>query len=54
MKTAGKDQRKITYLSSEYFEFLKAHLKAGKILALGAEVTFLWDGKVIRIEVKQN
>ena len=28
--------------------------KAGKILALGSRVAFLWKGKVVRIEVKQS
>ena len=47
---------KIAYVryASEYFEFLKAHPKAGRILALGPRVTFLWEGKLVRIEVKQG
>ena len=54
VKNSGKDELKIIYLSAEYFEFLKAHPKAGKILALGSRVAFLWKGKVVRIEVKQS
>ena len=54
VKSSGKDEVKITYLSSEYFDFLKAHPEAGKILALGSTVSFLWEGKVIRIEVKED
>ena len=54
VKKSSGEERKIVWLSQEYFEFLKANPKAGKILALGSTVTFLWEGKVLRIEAKQD
>ncbi len=54
VKKPDSQERKITWLSGEYFEFLKANPKAGKILALGSSVTFLWEGKVVKVEAPQS
>ncbi len=54
VKKSFEQGPRITWLSAEYFEFLKANPEAGKILALGSRVTFLWNGKVVRIEAPRN
>ena len=54
VKKSFEQGLKITWLSAEYFEFLKANPEAGKILALGSRVIFLWEGKVVRIEAPGN
>ncbi|MEE3199791.1 MAG: VIT domain-containing protein [Planctomycetota bacterium] len=54
VKKVERPERKISWLSGEYFEFLKANPKAGKILALGSSVTFLWEGEVVKVEAPQS
>jgi Ca-activated chloride channel family protein len=54
VKKSSGEEHKITWLSAEYFDFLKANPKAGKILALGSSLTFLWEGKVVRIEAPKS
>ena len=44
------DARKVKYLSDEYFALLRDEPGIGALLSAGAEVTFLWKGKVISIE----
>ena len=53
--TVKKSEMKLlelAWLSKEYFEFLKAHPRAGRILALGSEITFIWNARVIRVVSK--
>ena len=52
VKNGAMEPLKLAWLSKEYFEFLKAHPRAGRILALGSEITFIWDAKVIRVASK--
>ena len=52
VKKSEMEPLKLAWLSKEYFEFLKAHPRAGRILALGSEITFIWDAKVIRVASK--
>ena len=52
VKNGEMEPLKLAWLSKEYFEFLKAHPRAGRILALGSEITFIWDAKVIRVASK--
>ena len=52
VKKSVMEPLKLVWLSKEYFEFLKAHPRAGRILALGSEITFIWDAKVVRVASK--
>jgi Ca-activated chloride channel family protein len=45
------DARRIKYLSDEYFQLAAAEPGIGKFLAIGPEVTFLWNGRVIAVEL---
>jgi Ca-activated chloride channel family protein len=47
---SAPDIRRIKYLSDEYFQLLAEDAAIGKLLAVGSEVTFLWQGKVVAIE----
>jgi Ca-activated chloride channel family protein len=42
--------RHVKYLSDEYFRLLSDEPGIGKVLSVGAEATFLWNGKVIAID----
>ncbi|MGQ9589302.1 MAG: VIT domain-containing protein [Planctomycetota bacterium] len=44
------ETRHVKYLSDEYFALLAAEPGIGKILSLGSEVTFLWNGKAIAVD----
>jgi hypothetical protein len=44
------DVRRIKYLSDEYFQLAAAEPGIGKLLAVGPEVTFVWNGRVIAID----
>jgi Ca-activated chloride channel family protein len=44
------DLRRVRYLSEEYFALLREEPGIGRLLALGAEVSFLWKGKVVSVE----
>ena len=52
VRTKESDLTELTWLSDEYFEFLKANPAAGKILALGSKVTFLWGKLLIKVKSK--
>jgi len=41
--------RKVRYLSDEYFRLLDEEPGIGKVLSMGAEVSFLWKGRSIEI-----
>jgi hypothetical protein len=41
--------RVIEYLSDAYFELLRQHPGIGRILALGSEIAFLWEGEVLLV-----
>jgi hypothetical protein len=41
--------KKIKFLSDEYFALGKKHRQIGRILALGPQVKFNWDGKIYNI-----
>ena len=45
----GADVVEITYLSEEYFDLLDDHPELGKYLALGENVTFVFEGKAYRV-----
>jgi Ca-activated chloride channel family protein len=46
----GAPERRVKYLSDEYFQLLKDEPGIGKLLAVGEKVTFLWKGRVIVVE----
>ncbi|HVR74879.1 MAG TPA: VIT domain-containing protein [Planctomycetota bacterium] len=49
--TAGRDARRVRYLSDEYWKLLGDEPGIGKLLSVGPEVTFLWKGSAIAIDV---
>jgi Ca-activated chloride channel family protein len=45
------DALRIKYLSDEYFRLAASEPGIGKLLAIGPEVTFAWNGRVIAVEL---
>ncbi|MCZ6795177.1 MAG: VIT domain-containing protein [Planctomycetota bacterium] len=41
--------RRVKYLSDEYFALLTDHPAMGKLLSVGAQVSFLWKGQLISV-----
>jgi len=52
VKNNEGETTELAWLSDGYFEFLKANPGAGKILALGSKVTFLWNGRLIKVQAR--
>ncbi|MBI2252616.1 MAG: VWA domain-containing protein [Armatimonadetes bacterium] len=51
----GYQDEKITrikFLSPEYFKFLKENPNSGKILSLGSQIIFNWEGKFYQVYIK--
>jgi hypothetical protein len=45
----GEPDRTIEFLSDEYFDFVQKNPAAKVILALGENILFRWNGRLIRI-----
>ena len=50
--TDTKNLRRVVYLSDDYFALLRKEEGIGRYLALGNEVTFLWKGKVVSVDLQ--
>ena len=52
LKADSKPHKVIEFLSDDYFQLLEQNSELNKILALGQNIIFKWNGKVYKIESK--
>lgn len=49
LKTEAKADLTLSFLSDAYFDFAKLHPELNRILALGNQILFEWNGKIIKV-----